>query len=175
MFRYHHKEKYRTRLLNMTEIDPDDKTNSAFVIEIGYLMFSLLIKIDEFQMTGRKDHRYGKQIIRLLPEEGRNDVPFSQSTVVQVSEFIMEIFKRFKRSCQSNTINFERAEQDAFDDRKVSKQLKFYADTTSQIDVYMNDSLVNYTFIILPYCRLSSNNQKKEFLQKLDRSSPQVK
>ena len=159
----------------MTEIDPDNKTNSVFIIEIGYLMFSLLIKIDEFQMTGSKDHSYGKRIMRLLPEEGRNDVPFSQSTVVQVSEFIMEIFKRLKRRYQRNTINFERAEQDAFDDIKVSKQLRFYADTTSQIDVYMNDNLVNHTFIILPYCRLSSDQQKKEFLQKLDRSSPQVK
>ena len=151
MFRYHHKEKYRTRLLNMAEIDPDDKTNSSFIIEIGYLMFSLLIKIDEFQMTGRKDHRYGQQIMKLLPEEVRNDVPFSQSTVMQISEFIIEIFKRLKRSCQSNTISFERAEQDAFDNTKVSKQLKFYADTTSQIDIYMENSLVNYTFIILPY------------------------
>ena len=135
----------------MAEIDPDDKTNSSFIIEIGYLMFSLLIKIDEFQMTGRKDHRYGQQIMKLLPEEVRNDVPFSQSTVMQISEFIIEIFKRLKRSCQSNTISFERAEQDAFDNTKVSKQLKFYADTTSQIDIYMENSLVNYTFIILPY------------------------
>ena len=53
--------------------------------------------------------------------------------------------------------------------------MKFYADITSQIDVLIDGNLVSYTFILLPYCRLSSRQQKEEFLQKLDRSSPQVK
>lgn len=53
--------------------------------------------------------------------------------------------------------------------------MKFYADITSQIDILVDDNLVTYTFILLPYCRLSSKQQKVEFLQKIDRSSPQAK
>ena len=97
MFRYHHKEKYRSYLLNMSQVDPDQKTESGFVIEIGYLLFTLLVKIDEFQQTGRKDHRYGKQLMRLLPEEVRNDVPTSQAVIFQISEFVVDIYKRLKR------------------------------------------------------------------------------
>ena len=53
--------------------------------------------------------------------------------------------------------------------------MKFYADITSQIDILIDADLVTYTFILLPYCRLSSKQQKEEFLEKLDRSSPQAK
>ena len=175
MFKGYHKEKYRTGLLNRGMIDPEKITQSGFIIEIGYLIFYVLIKIHEFQLKHRSDRRYRKQIMRLMPEEVRNDVPFSQNTFVQFTELCEDTYKRIKRSWSGSSINFEKSLNKINNDVLVSKYMKFYADTTSQIEILDDGKLIPYTFILLPYCRLASDEQKEEFLQKLDRTSPQVK
>ena len=35
MFRFYHKEKYRSNMLNMNEVNPEEKTDSGFIIEVG--------------------------------------------------------------------------------------------------------------------------------------------
>lgn len=159
----------------MSESDPNTKTDSGFIIEIGVLAYALLVKIDEFHAKYRQDRRYNKMLISVMPEEIRNDIPFSDSTMLQFTELIGDILKRTKRICKPYTLNFTKAENNSVDNAKVNKYMKFYADITSQIDILVDDDLVTYTFILLPYCRLSSKQQKEEFLQQLDRSSPQAK
>lgn len=175
MFRYYHQEKYRSHMLNKSENDSNDNIKSGFIIEIGCLAYALLIKIDEFHSKARQDMRYRKMLISNMPEEVRNDVPFSDSTLFQVTELIGDVIKRTKRICRPNSLNFTTAEQNTYNDARVKKYMKFYADITSQIDILIDNKLVTYTFILLPYCRLSSRQQKEEFLQLLDRSSPQAK
>lgn len=167
--------KYRTRLLNRGMLEMDQDKTSGFIIEIGYLLYSLLVKLDEFQLKYRSDRRYEKQIMRIMPEEVRNDIPFSNSTFIQITELIADVYKRIKRACKRGNLNFSKVNVDMHNDSKVNAYMKFYADTTSQIDLLINGSIITYTFILLPYCRMSSLQQMENFLQKLDRSSPQMK
>lgn len=151
MFRYYHKERYRSHMLNKVDNYTDTEVKSGFIIEIGYLAYAFLVKVDKFYSSDRQDRRYKKMLIKIMPEEVRNDVPFSESTLVQFTELVKDIYKRTKRICKPFSLNFVQAKQNALDNRKVNKFMKFYADITSQIDILINDELVTYTFILLPY------------------------
>jgi large-conductance mechanosensitive channel len=175
IFNNSYQGKYRTRLLNRGMLEENQEKTSGFIIEIGYLFYYLLVKLDEFQIKHRSDHRYNKQIMRLMPEEVRNDIPFSDSTFIQMTELVADVYKRVKRACKRGKLDFSRVDVDMLNDAKINGYMKFYADTTSQIDLLINGQIITYTFILLPYCRLSSLQQMENFLQKLDRSNPQMK
>ena len=50
--------------------------------------------------------------------------------------------------------------------------MRFYADITSQIDIIIDQKPIQYTFLIPPFCKFNSHDQKHEFLLQLDRTNP---
>ena len=84
-------------MLYMSDVDSNSNKDSGFIIEIGVLAYSLLVKIDEFHSKYRQDKRYNKLLISNMPEEMRNDIPFSNSTLFQITELFGDIVKRTKR------------------------------------------------------------------------------
>jgi hypothetical protein len=53
--------------------------------------------------------------------------------------------------------------------------MRFYANTTSQIEVLMDGHKLLYTFPLLPYCRIPSGKHKRQFLGRINRVTAQSK
>lgn len=176
LFKRYHQGKYRTHLLEKTQQGLEKVKDSYFVIEVGFLLFSLLYKIKEYYKQGRSDPLYADKLLRVMPSEVRQDTAVSEIWVFQVIELFEDIITRIKRAWKGNyKLDFETIEQNSTKDDKVKEYMRFYANTSSQIDILMDQKLVSYTFPILLFWRLTSEQHKEEFLDKIDRSSAQTK
>lgn len=176
LFKYYHQEKYRVRLLNLGDLGTESITDSFFIIEIGYLVFMFLIKLRQYTNDKIPDPMYNSKLLAIMPLEERQDVEIEGMITTQMANLYMDIYKRTKRAIFSpKPVSYQKVIKNSQDDAKVEKDMKFYADTTSEIDIYFEDKIVTYIFPLLPYCRLSSNKQKEEFMHQIDRSSAQAK
>ena len=194
----YHASNFDCTLVANTNFSKRKNNEDWFLIENGYKLYSLLFEINKLHkrnqsamnvrniqsqnsnlVSGRcsqyHDIRYDGTIFQLMPKEERNDYMISKSSIGRIWDMFDDVSKYiYYFFISMRTISNKNIDDDMEDDKYVTKWMKYYADISSQIEIMVDGNSIQYTFLILPYCKFISNAQKYDFVKRLDRSDPQA-
>ena len=151
-FEKYHNRNYKVDLMYRFELSVDNVKDSCFVLEQGYILFFLLLKIRQhFEQYG-SSKVYEDSIFKQIPQKERNDVSVSANIFVQIFGLFYDIFKFSTKCCRKKIEKNHQAILDiSINDKKMENCFRFYSSTTSQVDILINGEIVSYCFIILPF------------------------
>ena len=168
--------KYTMDLFFKYNIDFTKAGDSPLIIELGFRLFYLLMRMKE-NLYIDMDEKYYKKILVLLTPKTKSSSKVKKGIILESFEFIYDFYELITAfwSHRDQSISIEDVYSVKNDDNEMEFILKFFADHSSQIQILKDGILLNQYFPLLPYCTFSSEEPKEHFLDKVNRTNSKTK
>jgi hypothetical protein len=114
-FNKYHNRIYMNRLFYRFDIDPKEATKSPFILEQGYILYFLLLRIKKHFDQFNGDLEYDEKIFQHIPQKIRADIAMKGNLIFHFYNIIKNTFKYvasyLKKKEESQSIE-ERANDD---------------------------------------------------------------
>lgn len=171
-----HKGEYNMKLFFRYDRDVDVTNQSPLIIEIGFNLYFLLMKMQR-NLFNDMDEKYYNRIICLLSQKEKAASTIRQNLFMTIVSFFVDAYRLCTRCCKKNytVISAQKIQHIKNSDREMKNILKFYAEHVSQIEFIKDGVAQNQFFPILPFCRFSSEYPKDKFKKDAVRENAKTK
>jgi hypothetical protein len=147
-----HKNNYSLKMFFRYNNNVDSATGSPLIIEVGYLLYFMLMKMHP-NLVGEMDEKYYNRLVTLLSNKdkltsisGKNMVYSMFDFTVDLGYLIAGVFKK-----KQNIIALEKVYEIAKSDIQMRALLRVYAQNVSKIEIFKEGEPQIVYFPLLPY------------------------
>lgn len=174
--KYFHNNEYQTYLFHRNEMSVDKRTKSPLIIEIGFYLFFILMKMEK-NLAIDMDEKYYSRIVKLIPEKTKLYTTVNKNLVFEAIDLLKDIGKISTACCKQkpDQINTHKIHSNVISDDRIKYFISFYSNNYSSVDILYEGELIPYMFPKLPYCKLRSGEEKDKFLNNVDITNAKTK
>ena len=171
-----HRNEYTSSMFFKYNSDIDRTFDSPLIIEVGFILYFLLMKMQR-NLYQDMDEKYYKRLICLLSEKEKAASTTHKNLFLMIIDFIIDLWRLCTRCCRKHTgvISLDKIYIIQKSDRKMRSILGFYAKNVSQVEIFKDGVPQRQYFPILPFCQFSSETPKEKFKASAVRTNAKTK
>lgn len=171
-----HRNEYTLGMFFKYNSDIDRTFDSPLIIEVGFILYFLLMKMQQ-NLYQDMDEKYYKRLICLLSEKEKAASTTHKNLLLMFIDFLVDLWRLCTRCCRKHTgvISLKKISTIQNSDRRMRNILKFYAKNVSQIEIIRDGIPQRQYFPILPFCQFSSEAPKEKFKATAVRTNAKTK
>jgi hypothetical protein len=147
-----HKSTYSLKMFFRYNNNVDSITGSPLIIEVGYLLYFMLMKMRP-NLVGEMDEKYYNRLVKLLSNKDKMPSVGGKNMVLSIIDFTNDIGRLisgvFKK--KENIIVIEKVNEIAKSDIEMRQILRVYAQNVSKIEIFKEGEAQIKYFPLLPY------------------------
>lgn len=171
-----HKGEYSLKLFFRYNIDVDTDNNSPLIMEVGFQLYFLLMKMSS-NLAVDMDEKYYNRLVRFITLRETKIYTDNKWFVSDLWDFMKEFTSIIISPCKrkEKLIEMKEVNRISQNNAAIRQILKFYSQNVSQIEIFVDGNSLTQFFPLLPYCKFNTETPKEKFNDEVDRTNAKTK